>query len=75
MMRNRPFQQIKTGLSALLAINMLKRIKKIFQELDLCNPATFRDMAKSMGAQTPDRLKHFKKRFHDWDDPQGMTKQ
>ena len=45
----------------------------VFQELDLCNPATFRDMSKPMGAQTPDRLKHFKKRFQDWDDPQGMN--
>jgi hypothetical protein len=24
-----------------------------------------------MGAQTPDRLKQFQKRYHDWDDPQG----
>ena len=24
-----------------------------------------------MGAQTPDRLKQFQKRYNDWDDPQG----
>ena len=24
-----------------------------------------------MGAQTPDRLKQFNKRYQDWDDPQG----
>ena len=41
------------------------------QEMDLTNAETFRDLAKPMGAQTPDRLKHFNKRFHDWDDPQG----
>lgn len=26
-----------------------------------------------MGAQTPDRLQQFKKRYNDWDDPQGET--
>ena len=25
-----------------------------------------------MGAQTPDRLKQFQKRYNDWDDPQGL---
>ncbi|XP_074647224.1 WD repeat and FYVE domain-containing protein 3-like [Tubulanus polymorphus] len=43
------------------------------EELDLNNPATFRDLSKPMGAQTPDRLKQFQKRFRDWDDPQGET--
>ena len=42
-----------------------------FQELDLTNPATFRDLSKPMGAQTPNRLEQFKKRYKDWDDPQG----
>lgn len=36
-------------------------------ELDLTNPATFRDLAKPMGAQTPHRLEQFKKRFSDFD--------
>ncbi|XP_064637335.1 WD repeat and FYVE domain-containing protein 3-like isoform X3 [Lineus longissimus] len=43
------------------------------EELDLYNAATFRDLSKPMGAQTPDRLKQFQKRYHDWDDPQGET--
>ncbi|XP_052816149.1 WD repeat and FYVE domain-containing protein 3-like isoform X4 [Mya arenaria] len=43
------------------------------EELDLFRSETFRDLSKPMGAQTPDRLKHFNKRFHDWDDPQGET--
>ncbi|XP_050392525.2 WD repeat and FYVE domain-containing protein 3 [Patella vulgata] len=43
------------------------------QELDLSNPATFRDLSKPMGAQTPDRLKQFEKRYNEWDDPQGET--
>ncbi|KAL4240237.1 WD repeat and FYVE domain-containing protein 3 [Mactra antiquata] len=43
------------------------------EELDFSKVETFRDLSKPMGAQTPDRLKHFKKRFHDWDDPQGET--
>ena len=42
------------------------------QELDLMNPASFRDLSKPMGAQTPDRLKQFQKRYTDWDDPQGQ---
>lgn len=42
-----------------------------FQELDLTDAATFRDLDKPMGAQTPDRLKQFKKRYSDWEDPQG----
>ena len=41
------------------------------QELDLSNPNTFRDLSRPMGAQTPDRLKQFEKRYVDWDDPTG----
>lgn len=43
------------------------------EELDLNNPSTFRDLSKPMGAQTPDRMKQFKKRFQEWDDPSGET--
>uniref|UniRef100_A0A8C4ZMQ7 WD repeat and FYVE domain containing 3 n=1 Tax=Gadus morhua TaxID=8049 RepID=A0A8C4ZMQ7_GADMO len=43
------------------------------QELDLNNPATFRNLAKPMGAQTDDRLTQYKKRFKDWEDPNGET--
>ncbi|RWS13484.1 WD repeat and FYVE domain-containing protein 3-like protein [Dinothrombium tinctorium] len=42
-------------------------------ELDLSNPASFRDLSKPMGAQTPERLDQFKKRFKEWDDPHGET--
>jgi len=45
-----------------------------FQELDLKNPATFRDLSKPMGAQTPNRLSQYRKRFTDWEDPQGRSK-
>lgn len=43
----------------------------LVKELDLYAEATFRDLSKPMGAQTPDRLKQFRKRYSDWDDPQG----
>ena len=43
------------------------------EELDLYSESTFRDMSKPMGAQTVDRLKQFRKRYNDWDDPQGET--
>ncbi|KAJ8383375.1 hypothetical protein AAFF_G00221650 [Aldrovandia affinis] len=43
------------------------------EELDLCNPKTFRNLAKPMGAQTEDRLIQYKKRFKDWEDPNGET--
>ncbi|KAK7204492.1 hypothetical protein BZA70DRAFT_296257 [Myxozyma melibiosi] len=33
------------------------------EELDLTNPATFRDLSKPMGAQTPDREREFKNRY------------
>ncbi|XP_042903173.1 WD repeat and FYVE domain-containing protein 3 isoform X2 [Parasteatoda tepidariorum] len=43
------------------------------EELDLNDQATFRDFTKPMGAQTPDRLHQFLKRFKEWDDPHGET--
>ncbi|XP_076326045.1 WD repeat and FYVE domain containing 3 bchs isoform X2 [Tachypleus tridentatus] len=43
------------------------------EELDLHNSKTFRDFSKPMGAQTPDRLEQFKKRYREWDDPHGET--
>ncbi|XP_066149954.1 WD repeat and FYVE domain-containing protein 3 [Euwallacea fornicatus] len=43
------------------------------EELDLSDPATFRDFTKPMGAQSPDRLEQFRKRFKEWDDPHGET--
>ncbi|CAG4985996.1 unnamed protein product [Colias eurytheme] len=42
-------------------------------ELDLNDPATFRDLSKPMGAQSPDRLEQFRKRYKEWDDPHGET--
>lgn len=33
------------------------------EELDLADSTTFRDFAKPMGAQSPDRLEQFRKRF------------
>ncbi|XP_043271793.1 WD repeat and FYVE domain-containing protein 3 isoform X2 [Venturia canescens] len=43
------------------------------EELDLNDPATFRDFSKPMGAQSPERLLQFKKRYKEWDDPHGET--
>jgi WD40 repeat protein len=43
------------------------------QELDLNDISTFRDLSRPMGAQTPERLKQFEKRYNDWDDPTGET--
>ncbi|XP_041955871.1 WD repeat and FYVE domain-containing protein 3 isoform X1 [Alosa sapidissima] len=43
------------------------------EELDLTNPKTFRNLSKPMGAQTDDRLIQYKKRFKDWEDPNGET--
>ncbi|CAH8629332.1 unnamed protein product [Schistosoma mattheei] len=43
------------------------------EELDLSRPETFRDLSKPMGAQTPDRLAQFQRRFKEWDDPTGET--
>ncbi|XP_018577977.1 WD repeat and FYVE domain-containing protein 3 [Anoplophora glabripennis] len=43
------------------------------EELDLTDPSTFRDFTRSMGAQSPERLEQFKKRFKEWDDPHGET--
>ncbi|CAG4982102.1 unnamed protein product [Parnassius apollo] len=42
-------------------------------ELDLTDPATFRDLSKPMGAQSPERLEQFRKRYKEWDDPHGET--
>lgn len=39
------------------------------EELDLTNPASFRDFSHPMGGQSPDRLEQFQKRFKEWDDP------
>lgn len=33
------------------------------EELDLTDPLTFRDFSKPMGAQSPERLEQFKKRY------------
>jgi len=33
------------------------------EELDLSHPATFRDFSRPMGAQSPERLEQFKKRY------------
>ncbi|CAI5448055.1 unnamed protein product [Caenorhabditis angaria] len=42
--------------------------------LDFTNPGlTFRELGKPMGAQTPDRLEQFLKRYREWDDPSGET--
>ncbi|KAF6208268.1 hypothetical protein GE061_016722 [Apolygus lucorum] len=41
--------------------------------LDLSDSATFRDFTKPMGAQSPERLLQFKKRYKEWDDPHGET--
>jgi hypothetical protein len=43
----------------------------LFQEVDLTNPKTFRNLAKPMGAQTDERLAQYKKRYKDWEDPNG----
>nr|CAH8819280.1 unnamed protein product [Trichobilharzia regenti] len=43
------------------------------EELDLSRPETFRDLSKPMGAQTPDRLAQFQRRYKEWDDPTGET--
>lgn len=42
-------------------------------ELDLSDPLSFRDLSKPMGAQTPDRLEQFRKRYIEWDDLHGET--
>ncbi|XP_065652118.1 WD repeat and FYVE domain-containing protein 3 isoform X2 [Hydra vulgaris] len=41
--------------------------------LDLTNPSTFRDLSKPMGAQSEERLFHYRKRFKEWEDPSGKT--
>lgn len=47
------------------------KIDVCLKELDLTNPKTFRNLAKPMGAQTEDRLAQYKKRYKDWEDPNG----
>uniref|UniRef100_A0A8D8WKM9 WD repeat and FYVE domain-containing protein 3 n=1 Tax=Cacopsylla melanoneura TaxID=428564 RepID=A0A8D8WKM9_9HEMI len=42
-------------------------------EIDLTVASTFRDFSKPMGAQTSDRLSQFRKRYREWDDPNGET--
>ena len=42
-----------------------------FQFLDLTDKNTFRDFSKPMGAQGPSRLKNYRKRFKEWEDPTG----
>lgn len=37
------------------------------EELDLTNPATFRDLSKPMGAQTPKRAEGFAIRYDSWE--------
>ena len=46
----------------------------VCQDLDLTKTANFRDLSRPMGAQTPDRLQQFQKRYNEWDDPQGDLK-
>lgn len=46
----------------------------MIQELDLNNPKTFRNLSKPMGAQTDDRLTQYKKRYKDWEDPNGENR-
>ncbi|VDN02986.1 unnamed protein product [Thelazia callipaeda] len=43
------------------------------EDLDLTNPSVFRDLSKPMGAQNPERLEQFLKRYREWDDPTGET--
>ncbi|KAK9506438.1 hypothetical protein O3M35_008379 [Rhynocoris fuscipes] len=43
------------------------------EQLDLTDPSTFRDFTRPMGAQSPERLAQFNKRFKEWDDPHGET--
>ncbi|XP_055626946.1 WD repeat and FYVE domain-containing protein 3 isoform X2 [Toxorhynchites rutilus septentrionalis] len=43
------------------------------EKLDLCNPKSFRDFSKPMGAQSKERLEQFEKRYKEWDDPHSET--
>ncbi|VDN90901.1 unnamed protein product [Brugia pahangi] len=43
------------------------------EDLDLTDPRFFRDLSKPMGAQNPERLEQFLKRYREWDDPTGET--
>lgn len=53
------------------SFSISNRLFVVLQDLDLSKAANFRDMSKPMGAQTPDRLRQFQKRYNEWDDPQG----
>jgi len=50
---------------------MILNVSVSLQELNLYSASTFRDLSRPMGAQTPERLKQFEKRYTDWDDPTG----
>ncbi|XP_033108223.1 WD repeat and FYVE domain-containing protein 3-like isoform X3 [Anneissia japonica] len=43
------------------------------EELNLADPTTFRNLSQPMGAQTPERLGQFNKRYREWEDPTGET--
>ncbi|CAI2171444.1 16368_t:CDS:10 [Funneliformis geosporum] len=43
------------------------------EELDLTNPATFRDLSKPMGAQTEERKKEFQTRYRSFDPTANAT--
>ena len=51
--------------------DMILNVSVSLQELNLYSASTFRDLSRPMGAQTPERLKQFEKRYTDWDDPTG----
>eukprot|EP00850_Spirogloea_muscicola_P018850 SM000177S03183 [mRNA] locus=s177:89339:105711:+ [translate_table: standard] len=40
------------------------------EELDLSDPATFRNLSKPMGAQLQSREEEFRRRYSSWDDPE-----
>ncbi|ELW70223.1 WD repeat and FYVE domain-containing protein 3 [Tupaia chinensis] len=61
---------------SIFAYEDIKEVHKrryLLQEVDLTNPKTFRNLAKPMGAQTDERLAQYKKRYKDWEDPNGET--
>ena len=42
------------------------------EELDLTNPSSFRDLSKPMGAQDPDRLRSFIRKYEDTSEMEGL---
>ena len=42
-------------------------------ELDLSDPAVFRDLSKPMGAQGAERAEEFATRYATWEDPEGVV--